>query len=67
LTDNPATNLFFQELKDQYQKILDIKNTLEGKANNLLTISGTVGTLLFGFGTFFVEDRHTLSIPDSCC
>jgi len=46
---------FFQEFKDQFQKTLDIKNSLETKANNLLTISGTVGTLLFGFGTFIIE------------
>ena len=45
----------FKELKGQYEKILDIKNALEGKANNLLTISGTVVTLLFQFGYFFVD------------
>jgi len=55
LTNNPATNLFLEELKYHYQKILDIKNTLDVKANNLLTVSGTVGTLLFAFGAFFLE------------
>ena len=55
LTNNPATNLFLEELKYHYQKILEIKDTLEVKTNNLLTISGTAGTLLFGFGAFFIQ------------
>ena len=51
MIDNSATNLFLEELKYQYR----IKNTLDGKANTLLTISGTVATLLFAFGTFFID------------
>jgi hypothetical protein len=51
----PSQQQFFQEVKEQFQRQLDIKDSLEGKANNLLTISGTVGTLLFGFGTFLIE------------
>jgi len=51
-----STNkLFLQELKDQYQKEFELKDALEGKANNLLTISGLVATLLFGFGSFLID------------
>lgn len=46
---------FLQELKDQYDRQFEIKRDLETKANNIMTISGTVGTLLFGFGVFLVD------------
>jgi hypothetical protein len=51
--------LFLQELKSQYDKEFDLKNTLEGKANYLLTIAGVVSTLLFGFGTFLIDNLDT--------
>jgi hypothetical protein len=50
-----SEDLFLQELKDQYDRQFEIKRDLETKANNVMTISGTVGTLLFGFGTFLVD------------
>lgn len=37
-----AKQLFFQELKLQYEKELELKNRLDGKANNIITVSGTV-------------------------
>jgi hypothetical protein len=52
LTTNTA---FLQELKEQYEKEFEIKDDLESKGNNLLTISGVVATLLFGFGSFMVD------------
>jgi hypothetical protein len=50
-----TNKLFLQELKDQYEKEFELKDALEGKANNILTISGLVATLLFGFGSFMID------------
>jgi hypothetical protein len=54
-----SKDLFLQELKSQYDKEFDLKSTLEGKANYLLTIAGVVSTLLFGFGTFLIDNLNT--------
>ena len=40
------------EIKEQYNQEFDIKKTLESKANNITTISGTVAGLFFGLGQF---------------
>ena len=58
-----SKKLFFEELKSQYDKEFDLKNTLEGKANYLLTIAGVVSTLLFGFGTFLIDNLDTNYSP----
>jgi hypothetical protein len=50
-----TNSLFLQELKEQYEKLFEITDALEGKANNLLTVAGLVATLLFGFGSFIVD------------
>lgn len=47
--------LFLQELKEQYGKEFELTQALEGKSSNLLTVSGLVATLLFGFGSFMVD------------
>lgn len=36
----------------------EVKATLEVKANNIVTIAGTVATLLFGFGSLFLESLN---------
>lgn len=53
-----ARELFVEELRKSYDKGWDIKNTLESKANNIMTISGTVAALLFGFGALFLKNLH---------
>lgn len=55
--------LFYQEMKEHYNNQFEIKNTLESKANNMVTISGTVATLLFGFGTFLLDKLVALKYP----
>ena len=47
-------NALKEEIKDQYNQEFDIKKTLETKANNITTISGTVAGLFFGFGQFLI-------------
>jgi len=39
---------FFQELKDQFQREIDLKERLDTKASHLMTVAGTVITLLLG-------------------
>jgi hypothetical protein len=59
---------FLEELKKQYDRVFEIKKDLESKANNIMTVSGTVGTLLFGFGVFLVDKlghTYALIIPIS--
>src|SRR6476660_8644747 len=43
-----------KEIKEQYNQEFDIKKTLESKANNITTISGTVAGLFFGLGQFLI-------------
>jgi hypothetical protein len=50
-----------ETLKEHYKLEFDIKQTLENKANNMTTISGSVTALLFGFGQLFISiliDKH---------
>jgi len=53
-----SKDLFLEALKSQYDKEFELKDALEGKANNLLTIAGVVSTLLFGFGTFLISNLN---------
>jgi hypothetical protein len=46
---------FLEELRGQYDKEFDLKERIEGKAGNLLTISGITIPLLFGFSSFLIE------------
>ena len=53
-----ARELFVEELRRTYDKGWDVKNTPESKANNIMTIYGTVAALLFGFGALFLRNLH---------
>jgi hypothetical protein len=52
--DNCLVDEILEDVKDLSNQEFDRKKTLEGKANNITTIAGTVATLLFGFGQFLV-------------
>ena len=57
--------IWFLKAKEQYDEQFDRKKTLEGKANNITTIAGTVATLLFGLGQLTVGkliDLHYASL-----
>jgi hypothetical protein len=59
IEDSTSTReLFVEELKKSYDKGWEVKNALENKANNMITISGTVATLLFGFGSLFLKNLN---------
>jgi hypothetical protein len=43
-----------QELRLQYEKELELRSNLDGKANNVITVSGTIAGFLLVFGTFLL-------------
>jgi ABC-type branched-subunit amino acid transport system permease subunit len=45
-----------EELKNHYELVLNLKATLESKANNMTTVAGVVATLLLGFGELFLSN-----------
>jgi preprotein translocase subunit SecY len=55
----PSAKALLEEVKQQYNNEFARKGTLETKANNTITIAGTIATLLFGFGTFLVDKLST--------
>jgi hypothetical protein len=56
---------FLDELSKQFDRELDLKNSLENKSSYLLTVSGIIIPLIFGFGIFMIEkipsDYHFLA------
>lgn len=46
---------FLEELRQQLSREYDRKDRLDSKSNTIMTISGTVATLLLAVGTFFLE------------
>jgi len=51
---------FLGELKTQYEKQFEIKNSLETKANYNLAASGIIVGLLFTFGTSLLDPSKTI-------
>jgi hypothetical protein len=65
---NPSAKALLEEVKQQYNNEFARKGTLETKANNMITIAGTIATLLFGFGTFLIDklgSKYGLILPIS--
>jgi hypothetical protein len=50
-----SKELLIEELRMQYNKDWDIKDSLDGKASSMITVSATVAALLFGFGAFMLK------------
>ena len=63
-----VVDTFIEELNKQHNREFDLKNSLENKSSFLITVSGIVIPLLFGFGIFLIEkiDRgyHLLGIAE---
>lgn len=58
------TKSFLSELQSQFDRLRDTKERLDSKAINMMTISGTISTLLMGVGAFLlnaVDLAHSLS------
>ena len=48
--------------EDKPEREFDLKNSLENKSNSLITVSGIIIPLLFGFGTFLIE-KSSINYP----
>lgn len=46
---------FLHELKFQYQTELELRTTLDSKANNMITVCGSIITVAIGIATFLVS------------
>lgn len=53
-----SDHALIKELKDQDLKQFELKNRLDGKASNLITISITTTTFLLGFGIFLLTNME---------
>ena len=49
-------NIILDEMKKSYEREFDLKKNLENKATNVITVSGLIVTLLFGFTTFLSQN-----------
>jgi hypothetical protein len=47
---------FRQELRSQFDRLGQVKERLDNKANNIMAMSGTITTLFMGFGIFLLTD-----------
>lgn len=45
-----------KELRSQLERLIALKDRLDSKANNMITMSGTIATLFMGFGVFLLSD-----------
>ena len=56
--DDNAVGHVLDEMRRQYDRTWEIKNSLESKGSGIIAVSGTVATLLFGFGTFALQNLN---------
>jgi hypothetical protein len=56
--DDSAGEHVLEEMRRQYDRTWEIKNSLESKGSGIIGVSGTVATLLFGFGTFALQNLN---------
>lgn len=47
---------FLEDLKLQLNRFIDLKDRLDNKANNRISMSGIVATLFMGFGIFLLSE-----------
>jgi hypothetical protein len=56
--DKPVRALLLSELKIQYSSEWQLRKNLDDKAKSIITVSGVITTLLFGFATLVLKDGH---------
>ena len=61
---NLSHEVILQELKDAYQRQWDLKDSHEKKATSIITISGILTSLLFGFAGFIHNSESTIAYFD---
>jgi|SRR5215211_7682646 len=53
-TKNTTDEIFLSELKSQFEKLIDLKKTIDNKANTMITIASSIVTLNVAIGTFLI-------------
>lgn len=61
LKNERSHEVILQELKDAYQRQWDLKDSHEKKATSIITISGILTSLLFGFAGFIHNIASTIT------
>jgi hypothetical protein len=51
---NRTEEIFLSELKSQFEKLIDLKKSIDNKANTMITIAGSIVTLNVVAGTFLI-------------
>jgi hypothetical protein len=54
-SNDEGKDVVLNEMRKSYEVQLDLKQNLESKAKNIITVSGLVVTLLFGFSSFLLK------------
>ena len=64
LKNEQSHEVILQELKDAYQRQWDLKDSGDKKATSIITISGILTSLLFGFAGFIHNSESTIAYFD---
>jgi hypothetical protein len=54
-SSNVAEDVFLDELKSQFEKEIDVRKTLDTKANTMITTASAISTLVIAIGTFLIS------------
>lgn len=52
----PSNNQFLEELRKAFDNVMRTEESIERRSGNLVTVSGTVATLLFVFGSYLLSN-----------
>lgn len=59
-----VSDTFIEELRLQCERNIQVKERLDNKTNNIITISGMIATLFMGFGVFLLEHVDYMKYPN---
>lgn len=60
MNSNDNSELVLQQLQQSYDRLLDLKKTLENKATFSITTTGLIITLIFGFTSFLANNQFRI-------
>lgn len=60
MNSNDNGELVLQQLQQSYDRLLDLKKTLENKATFSITTTGLIITLIFGFTSFLANNQFRI-------
>ena len=60
MNSNDNIELVLQQLQQTYDRLLDLKKTLENKATFSITTTGLIITLIFGFTSFLANNQFRI-------